>query len=109
MRQLQNATVMRVEEPLHAEDIHGHAELRRMASIPLAAGESLYSKHQFLDYLRADVVDIVQADVCRVGGITEWIRVANLSAAYHKPVAPHYMAELSVSVLCGVDNGVILE
>jgi L-alanine-DL-glutamate epimerase-like enolase superfamily enzyme len=56
-----------------------------------------------------DAVDIIQADVCRVGGITEWVRIANLAAAYHRPIAPHYLAEISVAVLCGVDNGLMLE
>ena len=106
---LQAVQLTCIEEPLHAEDVAGHADLRRMARIPIAVGESLYTQHQFLDYLRAEAVDIVQPDVCRVGGITEWIRIAHLAAAFHRPVAPHYLPEISVSVLCGIDNGLILE
>ena len=109
LHRLADAGLRWVEEPLHAEDVAGHADLRRMVRLPLAVGESLYTKHQFRDYLHAGAVDVVQADVARVGGITEWLRVAHLAAAYHRPVAPHYLAEISVAVLCAVDNAAVLE
>jgi L-alanine-DL-glutamate epimerase-like enolase superfamily enzyme len=73
-----------IEEPLHAEDIVGHADLRRILNTPIAVGESLYTRHQFADYLRAGAVDFVQADVARVGGITEWMKIAHLSSAFHR-------------------------
>nr|WP_292440465.1 enolase C-terminal domain-like protein [Mesorhizobium sp.] len=41
-----------VEEPLHAEDIRGHADLRRIAALPIALGESLYTRHQLLTIYR---------------------------------------------------------
>ncbi|WP_292215222.1 mandelate racemase/muconate lactonizing enzyme family protein [Mesorhizobium sp.] len=98
-----------IEEPLHAEDICGHADLRGFVALPIAVGESLYTRHQFADYLQANAVDVVQADVCRVGGISEWLKIANLSASFHRPMAPHYMSELSVAVMCAIDNADILE
>lgn len=98
-----------IEEPISSEDIEGHTRLRRSMTTPLAIGESLYNKYQFLDYLKAGAVDIVQADVARVGGITEWIKIAHLADAWHRPMAPHFLMELSVHLLCGVPNGLILE
>jgi L-alanine-DL-glutamate epimerase-like enolase superfamily enzyme len=98
-----------IEEPLPADDIAGHARLRRSMKTPLAIGESLYTKYQFADYLKAGAVDIVQADVGRVGGITEWMKIAHLADAFFCPVAPHFLLELSVSLLCAVPNGMILE
>jgi L-alanine-DL-glutamate epimerase-like enolase superfamily enzyme len=98
-----------IEEPISNTDYEGHAKLRRMIKTPIAVGESLYSKHQFLDYLRIGGVDIVQADVGRVSGITEWMKIAHLADAWQKPMAPHFLMELSVSLLCAVPNGLILE
>jgi L-alanine-DL-glutamate epimerase-like enolase superfamily enzyme len=98
-----------IEEPILCHDIAGHAALRRAVRTPIALGESLYSRQQFLAYLQAEAVDVVQADVCFVGGITEWLKVAHLAQAYGKPVAPHYMMELSLHLLCGVPNGFMLE
>ena len=94
---------------ISADDVEGHARLRNSIKTPLALGESLYTKYQFAEYLKANAVDIVQADVGRVGGITEWLKIAHLADAYFRPVAPHYLLELSVSLLCAVPNGLILE
>ena len=109
LQRLRDAGLLWVEEPLHAENVTGHADLRRVTGMPIAAGESLYTTHQFLDYLRHDALDVVQADVCRVGGITGWLRVAHLAEAFHRPMAPHFLAEISVAVLCAVDNAAVLE
>jgi L-alanine-DL-glutamate epimerase-like enolase superfamily enzyme len=98
-----------IEEPLLYHDIQGHQLLKNAIRTPIALGESLYSKYQFLDYLKANAVDIVQADVAFVGGITEWHKIAHLSNAYGKQVAPHFMMELSIHLLCGVTNGFMLE
>ncbi|MDR3435893.1 mandelate racemase/muconate lactonizing enzyme family protein [Telmatospirillum sp.] len=98
-----------IEEPLLCNDIEGHQALRRTLHTPIALGESLYSKQQFLDYLKAGAVDFVQADVAFVGGITEWLKIAHLADTYGKQVAPHFMMELSLHMLCGVHNGFMLE
>ncbi|MDX6806192.1 mandelate racemase/muconate lactonizing enzyme family protein [Terrihabitans rhizophilus] len=98
-----------IEEPLLYNDVPGHAALRRAIRTPIALGESLYSRHQVLEYLRADAVDIVQADVAFVGGITEWLKIAHLAQAFGRPVAPHFMMELSLHLLCGVPNAFMLE
>jgi L-alanine-DL-glutamate epimerase-like enolase superfamily enzyme len=98
-----------IEEPMLYHEIEGHAALRRAIRTPLALGESLYCRQQFLQYLRADAVDIVQADVAFVGGITEWLKIAHLANAYGRMVAPHFMMEVSVHLLCGVSNGFMLE
>jgi L-alanine-DL-glutamate epimerase-like enolase superfamily enzyme len=98
-----------IEEPLLYHDVEGHAALKRAVRTPIALGESLYSRQQVLQYLRADAVDYVQADVAFVGGITEWHKIAHLAHAFGKPVAPHFMMELSLQLLCGVQNSFMLE
>ncbi len=98
-----------LEEPLHPEDVRGHADLRRSTTLPIAVGESIYSEAQFLRYLEADAVDVVQPDVCRVGGFSGFVRVAALASAFHRPLAPHYVAELTVGALCAVPSALVLE
>lgn len=98
-----------LEEPLLADDRAGHAHVRRGTGVPIAVGETLYTLYEFADYIRAGAVDIVQADIPRVGGFTEWMKIARLAESFNLPVAPHFMMELSVHALCGVPNGLILE
>jgi L-alanine-DL-glutamate epimerase-like enolase superfamily enzyme len=78
-----------LEEPLYPDDVAGHAELARSIVTPIALGESLYHRFQFRDFLTAQAIGYVQADVTRVGGVTEWTRIASLAAAFNTPVVPH--------------------
>lgn len=98
-----------LEEPVLADDREGHVHVRRGTSIPVALGESLHTRHEFADHLRAGAVDVIQADVVRVGGFTEWLKVAKLAEGFNVPVAPHFVLELSLHAVCAVPNGLILE
>ena len=84
-----------LEEPLPAEDFQGYAQLRAAIGIPLAAGESLYTEAQFRDLLLAGAVDFVQPNVCRVGGITPFLRIARLARLFDVPVMPHLLPDIS--------------
>jgi L-alanine-DL-glutamate epimerase-like enolase superfamily enzyme len=98
-----------LEEPLLADDREGHAHVRQATGVPIAVGETMYTRYEFADYIRAKAVDIVQADIIRVGGFTEWMKIAKLAESFNLPVAPHFMMELSIHALCAVPNGLILE
>lgn len=98
-----------VEEPMLSDDIAAHARLRTQIETPIGVGENIYNIFQFRDYLVAGAVDFVQADIVRVGGITPWIEIAALAQAFNRPMAPHFMMELSSQVLCAVPNGYIAE
>lgn len=78
-----------LEEPLHPDDVAGHAELRAACPMPVALGENVYGVAEFAAFIRADAVDIVQADVTRVAGITEWLRIAHLAQGHGLRVVPH--------------------
>ncbi len=84
-----------LEEPLPAEDTQGYARLRAAIEIPLAAGESLYTEAQFRDMLLAGAVDYLQPNVCRVGGVTPFLRIARLARLFDIPVMPHLLPDIS--------------
>jgi len=108
-RDLEQADVYWLEEPLIPEDVAGHATLARMVRVPIAAGENLYSAYQFAEYFRAGALHVVQADVVRCGGISEWLKIAALAHSFNLPMAPHFVAELHVHLLCAIPNALILE
>jgi L-alanine-DL-glutamate epimerase-like enolase superfamily enzyme len=93
-----------IEEPLPAEDISGHAQLRAHTTIPVAVGESMYHLAQFREYLEHGACSIVQPDVARIGGITPWIKTAHLAEAFNVAVCPHFLMELHVSLCAAVPN-----
>jgi L-alanine-DL-glutamate epimerase-like enolase superfamily enzyme len=108
-RELERLDVYWLEEPLIPEDVAGHAALAQAIAVPIAAGENLYTRYQFDAYFRADALHIVQADVVRCGGITEWLKIAHMAQASNLPMAPHFVAELHIHLLCAVPNALILE
>jgi L-alanine-DL-glutamate epimerase-like enolase superfamily enzyme len=98
-----------VEEPLKSDDIAGHAALRRRIETPIGIGENVYTIYQFRDYMVQDAVDYIQADLVRVGGITPYLEIADLALAFNRPMAPHFIPELSAPILCCLPNAYIAE
>jgi L-alanine-DL-glutamate epimerase-like enolase superfamily enzyme len=78
-----------VETPLWADDLAGYAELSSRSPIPVAAGEWLATRYEFLDLMDRGGVQVVQPDVGRVGGLTEARRVCELAAERGRLVVPH--------------------
>lgn len=78
-----------LEEPLRPEHIPAWARIRAELQVPLATGESLYGPNEFLSLLTAGGADIVQPDICVVGGLTQMVKIATLAEAHYVPVAPH--------------------
>lgn len=62
-----------LEEPLHPFDKKAHALLARSIPIPIALGETVYTRWDFRDLLEMGAVEIVQADATKLSGIDEWL------------------------------------
>lgn len=98
-----------LEEPLPAEDFDGYARLRAAIDIPVAAGESLYTEAQFRDLMLAGAVDFAQPNVCRVGGITPFLRIARLARLFDIPVMPHLLPDISAQLAMCLPLGGMVE
>lgn len=97
------------EEPLPAEDLGGHVQLARHATMPIAVGESIYHPSHFREYLQREACSVVQVDCARIGGITPWLKVAHLAETFNVAVCPHFLMELHVSLTAAVPNGAWVE
>ncbi len=97
------------EEPVLADDIEGLAAIARAIDIPVATGEHEYSKFGFRELIARGGADIVQPDIGRVGGVTEWMKVAHLAHAFNLPVAPHAFQVIHLHVTCATPNLRIVE
>jgi L-rhamnonate dehydratase len=78
-----------LEEPVIPDDIHGYAELKSYARIPIAGGEHEFTLYGFRELLEARALDCLQFDTNRVGGITQARKIAALAEAHSIPVIPH--------------------
>ncbi len=97
-----------LEEPLPPHDVAGYAALQRLTSIPLAAGETLFAPWEFHSYFRNEAIRIPQPDVIRLG-VTGWLQVAASALRFGLPLAPHFIPEIHVHLICAVPNALNLE
>ncbi|MYM30443.1 galactonate dehydratase [Duganella sp. CY15W] len=89
LRELEPYRPLFVEEPVLAEQAEYYPRLAEMTSIPLAAGERMYSRFEFKNVFAAGGLSIVQPDLSHAGGITECLKIASMAEAYDITLAPH--------------------
>ena len=86
-----------IEEPTSPDDVLGHADIRQALAVAgpgggpirVATGEHVANRVMFKQLLRADAIDFVQLDACRVGGVNENVAILLLAAKFGRPVCPH--------------------
>lgn len=104
-RRLEPYGIHWMEEPLPADDIEGHVRLSPMVNTRIATGQTVTTRHEIQPLLERRAVDVVQVDVCRIGGVSEWWRIAHLAEAAGAELAPHFVAELHVSLVAASPVG----
>ena len=90
------------EEPISPDNKIGTAEVRNTTSIPIAAGESEYTRFDFVELIQHRSVDVLQPDPAICGGITECLRIGSLAASYQLELAPHCWGS-AISFMAGVN------
>ncbi|HEY3831621.1 MAG TPA: enolase C-terminal domain-like protein [Acidimicrobiia bacterium] len=92
------------EEPVSSDDLSGLARIRDAISIDVAAGEYGYDLAYFARMCAAGAVDVLQADVSRCAGITEWRRAAAVAAAHGLEISGHCAPSLHAHVAAATPN-----
>lgn len=77
------------EEPVLAENVDALAAVKREVNIPVVTGEELYTKFEFRQVLEKQAADILNPDVCNVGGIWELKEIAAMAEPYFVVISPH--------------------
>ena len=77
------------EEPVLAENIDALASAKQNINIPVVTGEELYTKFEFREIFEKQAADIINPDVCNVGGILELKEIAAMAEPYFVAVSPH--------------------
>lgn len=113
--QLEEHDLLFLEEPVAPEDVDGLRRVRAATHLPLAAGERLSLLWGYRTLIGEGLVDIVQPDTGRVGGLTQLRKIAAYAEAHHIQVAPHSgtlgpVAEFAaIHFLASIPNGMIHE
>lgn len=77
------------EEPCPYWELEWTAEVAAALNIPVAGGEQDNDLAQWRRMLRLNAVDIVQPDLCYIGGLTRALQVARWAADANKLCVPH--------------------
>ena len=104
-----------LEEPIFPpEDFAAIARLRAGTGVAMAAGENNCTSFQFRDMFAAGAVDYAQPSVTKVGGVTEFLKVATLADAAGVTLMPHspyfgpgFLATLHLLAARGGPGGMI--
>lgn len=108
-RQIEKYNIGWFEEPVSAHDLAGHARILESINIPLASGETDYTRFGMKTILDARAVDILMPDLQRIGGLSEFRKSAALASAYHVPVSTHIFTEQSLSIAGSAANCISVE
>ncbi len=108
-RRLEELGLFWLEDVTQADDFPGLARVAEALATPVTGGEYLWGIAPFRHMLEARSVDIVMIDLVRVGGITQWLKVAGMAEAFNLPVVSHLIPEVHVHLIAAIPNGLTVE
>lgn len=114
-RALEPLHLLFLEEAIGPDDLPGWKRLRDKVALPLAGGERLATLADMRPFLENGLLDVVQPDTGRFGGLTQMKKLAAMAEACSVMVAPHSgslgpVAEFAAAhLLSAIPNGLILE
>jgi L-alanine-DL-glutamate epimerase-like enolase superfamily enzyme len=99
------------EEPVTSDDRIGLHLLVENAPTPLriAAGEYTYVLDDARELIDSQAVDVLQADVTRCGGITNFLKIAHLAEICHIPFSAHTSPSIHTSICCALPSVINIE
>ncbi|MHB1319546.1 MAG: mandelate racemase/muconate lactonizing enzyme family protein, partial [Anaerolineae bacterium] len=91
-RRLEELRPFFFEEPVDAMNVDAMLKVSQNVKIPIAAGERLYTRYGFREYIEKQVLDILQPDMGLAGGLTEVKKIASYAETYDMHIQPHNCA-----------------
>jgi L-alanine-DL-glutamate epimerase-like enolase superfamily enzyme len=88
-----------------ADDYAGLGRVTADLRTPIAGGEYVWGVVPFRHTIEQRSVDIVMIDLVRVGGVTQWLKVAGMTEAFNLPVVSHVIPEFHLHLIAAVPNG----
>lgn len=120
-KEFQDLGVFWLEEPILSHSlsqyVNDHSWLADRVDLPLAGGESLLTRYEYIDLMARLPFDYIQPDAASVGGISELKRIGDMASAWNLIVVPHIGCSsgtgiglaAGLNVILSCDNAPLIE
>ncbi|WGF90459.1 mandelate racemase/muconate lactonizing enzyme family protein [Marinivivus vitaminiproducens] len=114
-RELEPLDLLFYEDPVAPENLDALERIRDAVDIPLAAGERVSTLWGIRPYVERELVDVIQPDTGRAGGISQMRKMAAMAEGHYIAMAPHSgslgpVAEFAaLHVMATIPNALMLE
>ena len=98
-----------IEEPVAHDDLVGSARVAAALATPVQIGENFSGPHVLESAVALRAADLVMPDLMRIGGVTGWMRAAEIAALAGLPMSSHLYPEISVHLLAATATADWLE
>jgi mandelate racemase len=100
VRRLAEYDLAWVEEPVPADDLHGHRRVRAgVAPVLVQTGENWWFPRGMANAISAGASDLAMVDIMKIGGVTGWLHAMGQADAASLPLSSHTFVESSAHVL----------
>ena len=97
-----------LEEPCPVDNLDAIAEVRAITQIPVVTGEAIYAKAGFVPLFEKRAADIINPDVCSVGGILELKEIAAMAEPQLVAVSPHNFNSTALGLAATVHAAAVM-
>ena len=98
-----------IEDPFPPDNLDAYARLAAAIPEPVATGEFHYGYAAFQNIIERRAASVLQAEAPRCGGITEWMRIADLATAHGIGMSPDWFHDIHIHLVGSARNGLFVE
>ena len=78
--------------------------VREATYIPISACQSFNTRVECMEFVTHGSVDLINPDILKVGGITEWVKIAHMAEYHNVRMTACANIETTIPLFCGVPN-----
>lgn len=78
-----------LEEPTTLLNTDFHKYVQQRVKTPIASGERIYTRWQYINFFKNNAIQLVQPDACNCGGITECKKICDMAHAFDVKAQVH--------------------
>ena len=99
MSELDDQGLYWFEEPINYRDYDGCSKLSSKIKTPITIGENFHGSYDLITSIRKKSSAFIMPDLMRIGGVSGWIKAANIAESFNVPVSTHLFPEVSAHLM----------